>query len=817
MTSSNSYDTGSLSDKGNIEAILPLTRQQAAMLLFCGKPGVDDLGFLQVEFELVGDLDLVAWLEAWRELLKRHEAMRMTVQAPAGKPAMMVCLRRVEMPWRVEDLSRLAEPERSDSLEAARRREREHGLDLTVAPPMRMMVFRLAEQRHRVLWCCHHLLLDGWSASIVLRDALAFYDARKRGEPAPREAAASYRRYRQFLRERGEEKALEFWRAQLAGPPEPLLLCGNWTGRGRGNFATAALTLRSEDSVVLQEGCAVGKFTPGALIRGAWAALLGQLTGRSDVIFGAVVSGRGAAFPGIESLVGMLANTVPVRIRLEGRESCALWLRRLHEEQLRAQDFEDIPLAEVLAAAAMGRAPFDHLLVIEKLPSEKRRGDGLLQIADYGSPVTSNYPFTLVVRPGREWNLTAIFDGGNFDEAWVGDLLAALSLFLLRMAQESSRTAGQLAEDLPNPSLPVPPASASTAGMSAGEEYRAPRTRLELDLVGLWQEILQKAPIGIHDNFFDLGGSSLLALKLMDAAETRFGRRLSPATLLQHATVALMASLLEEGKQAPSFKCLVPIQTGGDRPPLFCIHAGGGHVLFYRDLAQALGADYPVYGLQPVGMDGREHPLRSVEKMASRYLEEIRLVQPCGPYALAAHCFGSAVALEMAQQLRNSGEEVSHFFLLDAVSPILPAAWVVRPDRSMLWNFRETIRASDWRKLRWAVRFHTISKARAMLGPYQAKRLPSEAERSAASLKAIQHICYHALYAYRPKEYPGPVVLLRSNDNEAVRERELIDDWKLIAPNLEVERFSFDHYSFLVQPHVREVAEFIASRIDHPK
>jgi thioesterase domain-containing protein/acyl carrier protein len=199
-----------------------------------------------------------------------------------------------------------------------------------------------------------------------------------------------------------------------------------------------------------------------------------------------------------------------------------------------------------------------------------------------------------------------------------------------------------------------------------GQEYVAPRNASEEALAKIWGNLLGIQEVGIHDSFFDLGGSSLVAVRLFDQIERRFGVKLPLATLFDAPTVAQQAALLGEvdlpvrqtPKAAQGWSPLVTIQPQGTRPPLFCVHAAGGNVLIYRDLARHLGQDQPVYGLQAQGLDGKQPVLGRVEEMAALYVREIQMVQPHGPYLLAGYCMGGTVALEMAQQLAAAGEKV---------------------------------------------------------------------------------------------------------------------------------------------------------------
>src|SRR5205814_6623421 len=190
--------------------------------------------------------------------------------------------------------------------------------------------------------------------------------------------------------------------------------------------------------------------------------------------------------------------------------------------------------------------------------------------------------------------------------------------------------------------------------------YAAARTNLEQHLVAIWEDILKRRPIGVHDNFFDVGGHSLLAVRLFAKVERELGRRLPLASLFQNPTIAQLASLLEpDSKQPTHWNSLVCIRQGGEKPAVFIVHGAGGNILIYRDLARHLNPGVSVYGLQSVGLDGHKRPLGAVEEMAASYVEEITRQQPEGPYVLAGYCMGGKVALEMARLLEERGQSVA--------------------------------------------------------------------------------------------------------------------------------------------------------------
>ncbi len=195
--------------------------------------------------------------------------------------------------------------------------------------------------------------------------------------------------------------------------------------------------------------------------------------------------------------------------------------------------------------------------------------------------------------------------------------------------------------------------------------FVGPRNSVEAKLAGIFERVLDVRPVGVADNFFDLGGHSLLAVRLLAQIEKATGRRLPLSAIFQAQTVEEMAAMLEDENAPPSRSSLVAIQSGGSRPPLFLVHCWGGNGMEYRGLAPYLGPHQPLYGLAPQGLDGRIPPHDRVEDMAAHYIQEIREVQPEGPYYLGGWSLGGTVAFEMARQLQAGSQKVAFLALVD--------------------------------------------------------------------------------------------------------------------------------------------------------
>jgi thioesterase domain-containing protein/acyl carrier protein len=211
--------------------------------------------------------------------------------------------------------------------------------------------------------------------------------------------------------------------------------------------------------------------------------------------------------------------------------------------------------------------------------------------------------------------------------------------------------------------LPAPDA------FSINKDYQAPRDKLELQLVQIWENVLKVSPISIFDNFFELGGHSLLAVRLMAQIEQQFNKHLPLTSLFQGATIEQLANQLRLQTDNQAWSSLVAIQPNGTQAPLFCVPGVGGNVVYFYELAHHLGPDQPFYGLQAVGLDGKSAPLSSIEEMAAHYLKELQTIQPQGPYLLGGHSFGGLVAFEMSLQLQKQGHEVAFLGIFDSMAP----------------------------------------------------------------------------------------------------------------------------------------------------
>jgi aspartate racemase len=319
--------------------------------------------------------------------------------------------------------------------------------------------------------------------------------------------------------------------------------------------------------------------------------------------------------------------------------------------------------------------------------------------------------------------------------------------------------------------------------------------------VAIWRELLRVERIGIRDNFFDLGGDSLTATRLIVRVEAAFGRRLPLSVIIQASTIERLAEVVDQPSHE-LLSSLVRFSDEGSRQPFFCVHGHDGNVLVFRDLARLLGPDQPFYGLQSQGLDGSDVRYQSVEQIAAHYLSEVTKRQPQGPYFLGGFCSGGVIAFEMARQLDARAEKVALLTLIDAYGPGYPKSL---PLASRLWH-EISHHASDLADLRvtdlWSyVSTRAQGRIKGVVAALQKKiwRLISGSYLAFdkplnGSPRNVAELNLWAIRRYQPGTYHGRVAVFHAQDQPA---------WCYPDPNLGWAKFVTGGLEVVEVPHDR--------------
>ena len=349
------------------------------------EPGVD---IEQVVMTLQEPLDEALFLRAWERLVERHAILRTRFKWPGtGEPRQEV-LDRVRIPVERFD---------SPSLERVVDEHRARGFDVTQAPLMRLALARRGDD-HTVLWTFHHLLLDGRSRFMLIRELFACYEALAAGGEVAREAPRPYRDYIEWLRRLDHERARDYWQRALAGfrAPTPLGVAGR---HGAAGYATQECRLPAKLTSALRKRARAARITLSVLLQGAWALLLHRYSGERDVVFGVTRAGRSSALEGAAGMIGLLINTVPLRLHVDPEAELLTWLAGLRRPLLELREHEHTPLVQVQAWSELPRGTplFESLFVFAEhtLDAELRAQGGKWSARHFRTHAQSNYPLAL--------------------------------------------------------------------------------------------------------------------------------------------------------------------------------------------------------------------------------------------------------------------------------------------------------------------------------------------------------------------------------------------------------------------------------------
>ncbi|MDL4774582.1 non-ribosomal peptide synthetase [Actinomadura xylanilytica] len=429
-------------NRGDLEDILPLSPlQQGFFFHALFDAGDTDVYTAQLVLDLDGPLDAAALRTAAGTLLRRHPNLRAAFWHEDLSRPVQVIPRAVTLPWEGFDVSAAADP--SAEADAVVARERARGFDMTAPPLLRFALVRLAPGRHRLVFTNHHILLDGWSTPILATELFLLYmqDGHDGGFPR----VTPYKNYLAWLAGQDRAAAEDAWRRALDGIDEPSLVAPEAAARPPEPPARTATVLDARLTRRLGRAARRHGVTLSTVLQGAWGLTLARLLGRDDVVFGATVSGRPPDLPGVEQMIGLFINTLPIRVRHRPDEPLAALMERLQDEQTRLLPHHHLGLTDVQRAVGAGGALFDTMTVLENYPFDPAVMDGSLNgvtIAAADSYDATHFPLSLVAVPGDELSLRLHYRPDVYDRDLVEALLARVRRFLEAFAEDSGRPVG---------------------------------------------------------------------------------------------------------------------------------------------------------------------------------------------------------------------------------------------------------------------------------------------------------------------------------------------------------------------------------------
>lgn len=779
-----------------------------------------------VVVRFTGDLNVPALEQSLQHVLSRHEVLRTTFPVVDGQPIQSIDP-DVTLTLPIFDLQHLPATQREAEALRLATAEAHQPFDLTNGPTVRVMLLRLTDREHLLLWNMNSIVCDGASSDLFYQETIASYQAFARGEmPQLPVLPIQYADFAQWQRQwlQGEVLAsqVNYWRQKLAGNLPTIKLPFDRSRpvgvpTYRGDRAAKMLPKALETALTKLSQTSGGTLFMTLLT--AFNVLLYRYSQQEDLLISFASTGRGQAE--LEKSIGFFSNTLLLRTNLAGNPTFRELVDRVRQECVGAYRHQDLPfeklVEELRPEQRQDRSPLFQVKFALNPPWSNGRGMAAVKLPDltitslfgYIYHGQTKYDLILVMREQDE-GLGMVFDynADMFDAGTIDRLLGHFQTLLEGIVANPDRPIAELPIFDPTETPLVAWDGTATIDRAAEHEFIAPRNQLELELTKIWQQVLGIESIGIRDNFFELGGHSLIAVRLFAEIEQIWHRNLPLATLFQAQTIEKLADVLSRKDDNQNWSSLVPIQPHGSKPPLFCIHPIGGNVLEYYPLAQYLGDDQPIYGLQSQGLDGRQPPLNQVEEMASLYIKEMLAIQPNEPYLLLGYSFGGTIAWEIAQQLQSQGKKVAFLGLVDLISPTLQK---VRPSfaKSIQIHFYNLLhlQVKDRQKYirdRLDYRFKNPNYRELLIESLSKITTPSP---------QILHLIdtnFQANRDYQAQSYVGDVSLFRCQVQTLDYSLSKDLGWgDLVNGQLDIYDVPSIHYEVLREPNIRVVAEKI--------
>jgi len=675
--------------------------QQRLWILDQLQPGIA-ANHIPVCLRLTGPLVTDALERSLRAVVDRHESLRTTFGFRDNAPLQLINS-SCAIPLQMRDMSTHPGTDLEAQAHSFVREEIRKPFDLRNGPLLRTALLRLGPEHHILVITMHHVVSDGWSAEVLIRELAEHYSAFVAGqEPNLKPLPVQYSDFtilqRHLLGTERIEEQLSFWRRTLAGAPILHNLPCDRPRPERPTYAGANQILQLDSGLVseLQRFARHQRSTIFMLLTAAFVVLLFKYGKQKDILLGIPVSGRNLVET--EPLIGFFVNTLVLRTSVANNMTFNDLLIQVRESLLDAMSHQDVPFERIVDALrvprGLGYNPLFQIMFATFRAAVQSRQFGPLTASPYvigGN--TSRFDLSVNVIEGLDntWWVQAEYSTELFDHPRITSMLEAYTMLLRTILADSHRQISDLqishfGEDIsanvqqsstPD-AMPTSIAGSSVNGRahswpdrlsksiaSTNTGSAAPPIDFEGKLIDIWQQRLKISSIGVDDDFFSLGGNSLLAIALVAEVNRAFGSKLPVSSLFRDGTIRSMANRLR-GRSAWK-SSFVPLTRTGIKPVLF---AAGSYSREYIDLSRSLGRDQPfyqmdVYALQEERLLAGNPVLTTVQDIAAHFVLDILSLQPSGPFFLAGRCEGGIIALEIARQLQRQGRQIGALMQFD--------------------------------------------------------------------------------------------------------------------------------------------------------
>ncbi|HXW57677.1 MAG TPA: condensation domain-containing protein [Candidatus Cybelea sp.] len=738
---------------------------------------------------------------SFQALLARHEILRTTFEEIDGQLRQLVAPGH-EFRLPATSLEGVAASERESRLGELVRQAAAEPIDLRNRSGFRVRLFRVNLNDHVLIVSMHHIIADGWSQAILQDELWSVYQAlAEHRDPNLPPLAIQYGDFSawqgEWLASDGARAHLDFWTKRLS-PPLPIVDLPTDhppANRLASKGAIETLLLESDLTASLKAIAQHEHATPFMLMIACFASLLARRTGQQDMVIGSPVANR---LRETEPLIGPFAGPLALRFDLSGDPTLRQALSRVREVVLDGFSHAELPfeviMDHVTTRSVRGRNPLFQFYFLYQAAFLRSRQLPHLAITPLPtlSVGTSFEMQCAVIERAEGLRVQLEYNPDLYDAATMADFLGEFRSVLEALISNPDR---------PLSSLPLRVqanrASSAASFEQTKPDYGAPRDGVESALVRIWESVLGRGKIGIYDDFFDLGGHSLRAVRLLKQVEERLGSELPLASLLDASTIERQAKLVRRERGEPPSES-VPVRMGQGTIPLFYL---GGYPTFRR-LTKRLSAGREFHSLGMGDSIVRElQDPKTLPSIAQHFVRLIRVRQPHGPYMFAGWCSHGLLALEIAQQLRAEGEKTALIVMIETPHPVAKMAYPKWKRRIAALQLKLSLARFEFAYLGAVkgseaveyVRSRIKGKLKSIAYSIGIGGRQTPARRRMSPID----ILYQAADAYHPEPYPWSVLLMRGVRKSFGFGQDPRLGWGSVLEGLTVAQVPGDHFSIM--------------------
>ncbi len=779
-----------------------------------------------ITLHLTGEIDFELLEKAIHALVEKHDALRATFSDDGS--TMSISDKATFELHRIE-LGTLSEAESRAKCETILRQDAATPFDLKNGPLLRCHLITLPDKQCYVALTSHHIVCDGWSLDVLISDLCSFYNILHQGQSLhfqPSHQFADYCLHAVSRRDSDEYKtAREYWRDKF-NPAFPVLrLPADKPGNKIGVYDARRvdLDISEELTVSLRDLCKRNGCSMFALFVAAYNVLLHKISGQKQFVVGLPIAEQHLL--GQDDLVGQCVNLLPFCSPIDAGLSHEQYIEAVQRDLLEGYDNQIYTYVDLLDDGGItydhtGSAPMPAgLTSVKKYEVEDLPVNGAVASYFANPRVYDSFEFYLnVIESAKNIELKCHFKTALFNLETIEGWLKSYEQILTQFVRDPQGRMENVASDQPVVTEQSPRDVTVTHQTYSGS------TMLEA-LAPVWKKVLGSITVNAEDNFFDMGGNSLMAAKLFAEIEKLLGKTVPLALLYEAPTLGKLAEYLENGKYEQAWQSLIPINAKGKRPTLFLVHGAEGNILLYRDLARHLGEDQPVYGLQSIGLDNRTEIDPNFEAVARNYIKEIKELQPKGPYFLGGYCLGGTIALEMAQQLRLQGEKVGLLFMIEnynikTIQWPMPFPLVMTNKFLNFWYHMGNLFSSsngaktDFFKAKVRTELNRCKISLQVSLSSLSRYLGLKSNLNFPHVK-IDEVYDKALTYYTPQPYEGAIVLFGASKRLAGFRDPLYGWGDVATKGVEIFELPVNPHGSLVEPYVGILAKKLEEALDH--